>query len=188
MNANGNLSNLRASLGPLRQGVARHEVYRLIETTRDLRVFMEHHVFAVWDFMSLLKALQRSLTCVSVPWVPRGDRLIRRLINEIVLEEETDEGIDGGFASHFELYRAAMEQCGADISPIDSFVAGIRRGERVEVALARAAAPRAPLTPISWPTPTGRSGYRSFSADSTPRSCRRRYPDMPTRLSSGRES
>src|SRR5713226_3283759 len=116
------IDRLQESLRPLRKRVAEHEVYRRIETLQELRLFMEHHVFAVWDFMSLLKALQQRLTCVTVPWTPQGHRLSRRLINEIVLEEESDEDTRGGYISHFELYRAAMEQCGADTSRVDAFL------------------------------------------------------------------
>src|SRR6185295_14968856 len=128
------INNLQNSLQSLRRRLADHEVYRNIETLHDLRRFMEHHVFAVWDFMSLLKALQRRLTCIEVPWVPEGGRLARRLINEIVLEEESDN--DGGdYISHFELYRNAMKQCGAKTSTIDLFIAAIRRGDNVGSSL-----------------------------------------------------
>src|SRR5688572_8407941 len=96
------IENLQTSLLPLRQRLADHDVYQRIETMEKLRLFMEHHVFAVWDFMSLLKALQRRLTCVTVPWLPEGAGLSRRLINEIVLEEESDSDTNGGYTSHFE--------------------------------------------------------------------------------------
>ena len=104
------IERLQQSLRPLRDQLFNHEVYRSIKTPDDLRTFMEHHVFAVWDFMSLLKALQRHLTGVTIPWLPQGDRNARRLINEIVLDEESDEDGEGGYISHFELYRAAMVQ------------------------------------------------------------------------------
>ncbi len=136
------LDRLQESLRPLREQLVEHSVYHHIETLEDLRIFMEYHVFAVWDFMSLLKALQRHLTCVTVPWVPQGDRLSRRLINEIVLEEESDEKSEGEYISHFELYQAAMEQCGADTSKIDDFLDRIRQGESVSEALEKADVPK----------------------------------------------
>lgn len=137
------IDRLRKSLYPLRQQLVQHGIYRHLQTSEQLRVFMEHHVFAVWDFMSLLKALQRRLTCVSVPWLPHGDRNARRLINEIVLEEESDENTEGGYISHFELYRAAMVQCAADTSRIDEFVGRLERKEPVLEALAMAGPPKA---------------------------------------------
>ena len=124
------LERLRQSLRPLRTQLFKHEVYRSIRTQDDLRIFMEHHVFAVWDFMSLLKALQGRLTGVTIPWFPQGDRNARRLINEIVLEEESDEDGEGGYISHFELYRAAMAQCGANTSRIDAFMGHLIRVNR----------------------------------------------------------
>ena len=135
--------HLLASLRPLRDQVVDHDVYHQLKTVDHLRVFMEHHVFAVWDFMSLLKALQRRLTCLEVPWVPQGDALSRRLINELVLEEESGEQKAGGYLSHFELYRAAMESCGADTSRIDAFVEQIHRGGAVPTALEMANVPGA---------------------------------------------
>jgi Protein of unknown function (DUF3050) len=137
------LQNLEQSLWPLREKLAEHEIYRHIRNISEVHIFMEHHVFAVWDFMSLLKALQRDLTCVAIPWVPQGNRLSRRLINEIVLEEESDADGAGGYLSHFELYRAAMAQCGADLSSIDGFLASIRNGDNAATALHRAGAPKA---------------------------------------------
>ena len=98
------LKDLLAHVQPLRERLLAHPIYQRIQRLEDLRVFLEHHVFAVWDFMSLLKWLQRELTCVAVPWVPTGDPLIRRLINEIVLEEESGESETGDCTSHFELY------------------------------------------------------------------------------------
>jgi hypothetical protein len=96
---------------------------------------MEHHVFAVWDFMSLLKALQRLVCCVDLPWVPPLDPGSCRLVNEIVLGEESDEDGQGHHSSHFELYRLAMQECGANVGPIDRFVAAIRGGSTLPEAL-----------------------------------------------------
>jgi hypothetical protein len=83
---------------------------------------MEIHVYAVWDFMSLLKGLQIELTCTTLPWKPVGDTKIRRLINSIVLEEESDVDSAGNPSSHYEMYLEAMKECGANTYEIDKFV------------------------------------------------------------------
>lgn len=115
------LHTLERRLEPLYARLANHPLYRSIQSLDHLHRFMEAHVFAVWDFMSLLKALQRGLTCVDVPWLPSPLPEARRLINEIVLGEESDL-YEGEALSHFELYRRAMQQCGASTLAIDSFL------------------------------------------------------------------
>jgi hypothetical protein len=102
---------------------------------------MQSHVFCVWDFQSLLKALQRHLTCVELPWLPTADGEARRLINEIVLDEESDLMPDGGYLSHFELYLRAMEQCGANSEPILRLVDVLRGGVDLPQALVSASVP-----------------------------------------------
>jgi hypothetical protein len=111
------LQRIQERLTPLKAALLTHSIYQEIDRPDSLRLFMEHHVFAVWDFMSLLKALQRRLCCVEVPWLPAADPLGSRLVNEIVLAEESDDDGQGGFASHFELYRRAMKRCGANSPP-----------------------------------------------------------------------
>jgi hypothetical protein len=106
-----------------------HPLYSQITTEDRLRIFMKHHVFAVWDFFTLLKRLQTEVTTVTLPWRPRGGRAEHgRFIMEIVLAEETDEDIGGGYISHFELYRRAMGEIGADTGPIDGFLAALDSG------------------------------------------------------------
>lgn len=131
---------LMRRLEPARTQLAGHGVYEALQSIEDVRVFMEHHVFAVWDFMSLLKSLQRDLTCVDVPWLPAGSQRARRLVNEIVLEEESDE-IDGMPVSHFELYHRAMREIGANTRPIDAMLAAVRAGTPVTFAVADCGAP-----------------------------------------------
>jgi hypothetical protein len=104
---------------------------------------MAAHVFAVWDFMALLKALQRRLTCVDVAWAPPVSRLAARLVNEIVLGEETDEIRAGVTMSHFELYLQAMREIEADTGPVCAFIESIRAGVSPSIALERAPAPPA---------------------------------------------
>lgn len=101
---------------------------------------MEHHVYAVWDFMSLAKRLQRDLTSVDVPWTPRAVPGFSRLINEIILDEESDQDGRGGYASHFELYLTAMREVGADTRPVEETVASVAHGREPETAGAPQAA------------------------------------------------
>ena len=132
-----------ANLQPLRGRLLAHPLYAAIDSPGALRVFMEHHAFAVWDFMSLVKAVQRQLTCLDVPWTPRGERRSRRFINEIVLGEESDDDGAGGFTSHFELYLDAMRQAGARTDRIEAFLDLLGHGETVDEALDHADAPLA---------------------------------------------
>lgn len=100
-----------------------HPVYEAVATVEDLRCFMEHHVYSVWDFMSLIKYLQSVIAPTRYPWTPVGDGSVRRFINELVLEEESDETqIPGHYASHFELYHKAMAEIGADTAVSARFV------------------------------------------------------------------
>jgi hypothetical protein len=125
-----------ASLLPeLRSRLDRHPLYASLRTMEDLRCFMEHHVYAVWDFMSLVKFLQGAVAPVSVPWLPTGNArstLVQRFINEIVLGEETDEGLPDAkgnptFISHFDLYLGAMEEVGADTRPVRAFLKAVKK-------------------------------------------------------------
>lgn len=120
----------------LRQKLFQHPLYDSVQTADSLRLFMREHVFAVWDFMSLLKRLQQLVTCCTVPWLPPADATVSRFINEIVLGEECDEDGRGGYASHFELYLQAMDEVGADARPIRRFIAALRDGIPTEQALA----------------------------------------------------
>ncbi|MFD2571217.1 DUF3050 domain-containing protein [Spirosoma soli] len=138
---NEQLNRLSAQIEPLRQQLTTHPLYTSVHTHADLQRFMQSHVWAVWDFMSLLKALQRELTCVSVPWLPVGNPATRYLINEIVVGEESDVDPEGNRISHFELYLKAMQQAGADTSLIESFIAGLVAGTSVREALATISLP-----------------------------------------------
>ncbi len=137
----GSFAEVHDRLAPLRRALLAHPVYVRVSSLESLHVFMQHHVFAVWDFMSLLKSLQLRLSSVAIPWLPPTNREGCRLVNEIVLAEESDEDGDRGFASHFDLYHQAMQRCGADTSGIDAFLAALGKGLSVRDALAIAEVP-----------------------------------------------
>jgi hypothetical protein len=121
----------------LRDRLLDHPLYTNVVSVGDLRCFMEDHVFAVWDFMSLLKRLQQDLTCTRVPWLPADKPKAARLINDIVIGEETDVDPDGLFVSHLELYLHAMEDVGASTVQFDTFCSMVWAGDPVDVALTR---------------------------------------------------
>jgi hypothetical protein len=100
-----------------------HPIYEAVTSMDDLRCFMQHHIYSVWDFMSLLKYLQSVIAPAGSPWVPHAEGDVRRFVNELVLEEESDETpVPGEYASHFELYHQAMSEVGADAAPSKAFV------------------------------------------------------------------
>ena len=122
------LIQIKAELGE-------HPIFSEIHSLPVLRRFMETHVFAVWDFMSLTKRLQQELTCVRLPWLPPQDPQAARLINEIVLSEESDDRPAQGHYSHFELYLDAMREVGACTVAIERFVALQQEGMSYDMAL-----------------------------------------------------
>ncbi|MFK2824470.1 DUF3050 domain-containing protein [Bacillus sp. B190/17] len=122
-------------LETIRDELLTHPLYREVNTPDRVKVLMKHHVFAVWDFMSLLKRLQQSVTSISVPWMAYDIPSYTRFINEIVLAEESDEDGKGGYISHFQLYVDAMEECGADTAPIHAFLQALKDGMDHEDAL-----------------------------------------------------
>ena len=117
-------------LQQLQSEIAKHPIYQSLRSIDDLRVFMRHHVFPVWDFMSLIKYLQQRVAPPDIPWMPRGDPALRYFINQLVVEEESDtapgEGGQLVYGSHFELYCDAMSEIGADGEAPKRFLALVR--------------------------------------------------------------
>jgi hypothetical protein len=128
-------------LGSLRAALLDHPLYADVVSVADLRRFMEDHVFAVWDFMSLLKRLQQDMTCTRVPWFPADNARAARLINDIVIGEETDVDPGGSYVSHLDLYLRAMGDIGASTCQFDTFCSLAQTGVPVQAALARIGAP-----------------------------------------------
>ncbi len=132
---NSRLHKINLELNVYRLQLINHPLYAHVIEVEDFQIFMEQHVFAVWDFMSLLKSLQRGLTCTEIPWKPIGNPIIRRFINEIVLSEESDLNNKGEIASHYELYIDAMNEIGANTKLIDSFLDVLDSGFSTNEAL-----------------------------------------------------
>jgi len=120
------MQGLIEAVAPYRQTLLDHPLYRSMRSIEHVRVFMAHHVHAVWDFMSLVKGLQLRLTGMQLPWKPVGDPEVRYLINEIVLGEESDEDPEGGRIAHFELYLRAMRELGLQTEAIEHYVRDYR--------------------------------------------------------------
>ena len=131
------VKRLLESSQPYREDIITHPIYSSIISPDELKIFMKFHVFAVWDFMSLLKSLQMNLTCVNIPWVPKGDAETRYLINEIVCGEESDVDSVGNRISHFELYLNAMKECGVSTEEIEEFIKRIPISEPFQQYLER---------------------------------------------------
>ncbi len=121
------INKIENALQGLRKQLINHDLYTNIKSIEDIQIFMQIHIFAVWDFMSLLKALQNELTNTSIPWTPTGDKLTRRLVNEIVLCEESDYYENNEPASHFEMYIDAMKQINADTAKIENFISSLQK-------------------------------------------------------------
>jgi len=138
---NPQIEQLRNRIEPLRQQIINHKVYSVINDIDDLKIFMQYHIYAVWDFMSLLKTLQNNLTCTTIPWFPKGSADTRHLINEIVVGEESDVDLNGDRKSHFELYVDAMKQCGANTDQIEKFTAELKISGNFENAFRISNAP-----------------------------------------------
>lgn len=126
-----NIQKVNEQIKGERNKLLNHSLYKKIQKIEDLQKFLEGHVYAVWDFMSLLKALQQKLTCTTTPWFASENPETRYLINEIVLAEESDLAIDGSRLSHFEMYLDAMKDSNANTRTVLNFINDVRNGNSI---------------------------------------------------------
>ena len=129
------IDTIQEQIKSYKQHLLHHSLYEKVTTLEELHVFLENHVYAVWDFMSLLKALQAKLTCTTTPWLPVGNPAVRYLINEIVVAEETDLALDGSRQSHYEMYVDAMKACGASIQEVALFLEHVQTTKNIFVSI-----------------------------------------------------
>ena len=126
------MNNITRNLEPLKDRLRNHSLYSKIKDVDDLKTFSNAHVYAVWDFMSLLKFLQVNLTSISIPWFPSKNTSTSKLINEIVAGEETDEDQKGQPVSHFEMYIDSIEEFGLNTTEILSNLNTLNNIETIE--------------------------------------------------------
>jgi hypothetical protein len=122
----------------LKHQLSHHKLYGEINCKENLKIFMQHHVYAVWDFMSLIKSLQQFIAPATVPWSHPKNPRYANFINQLVLEEESDYALTNAssstHASHFESYLLAMNEVGANIQPITEFIEVVNE-QGIHVAL-----------------------------------------------------
>jgi len=134
-NNNMTISLINSKIQSHKDLLLHHSLYEKVKTIDDLHLFLENHIYAVWDFMSLLKALQQKLTCTTTPWFASSNPETRYLINEIVLAEESDLSLNGKRLSHLEMYVEAMESCGANTKEVQAFLQKVVENKNIFIII-----------------------------------------------------
>ena len=135
------INQIKVNCSSLYERLSSHKIYDSLDSENAIKVFMQHHIYSVWDFMNLLKFLQQQFTCTSVPWRPYKSAKLSRLINEIVLEEESD-CIDNQETSHFMYYYKAIETCGFNTDHISKFIIDLNSVESYQALISQPYIPK----------------------------------------------
>jgi hypothetical protein len=61
---NARINTINNNISKYRNNIVEHPLYKSLNSLKHIGVMMEYHAYAVWDFMSLLKAMQDQLTCI----------------------------------------------------------------------------------------------------------------------------
>jgi hypothetical protein len=144
------IKEIQEKIQPLRDEIVNHQLFKEINNIEHIGVFMQHHVYAVWDFMSILKSLQNNLTETNVPWFPKGSPNTRFLINEIVVGEESDIDSEGVRKSHFEMYLDAMIQAKTDTTHILTFCDTLKKSNSLTESFSTANTPKSAQTFVEF--------------------------------------
>lgn len=147
---NTQIEQIKNAIAHLRNDIINHKVYTAINDIESLKIFMEYHVYAVWDFMSILKSLQNTLTSTTVPWFPKSDTDLTYFINEIVLCEESDVDKYGKRKSHFQMYIDAMKQIGAKTDSIEIFLSKMKETNHLQTSFYNANTPKEAMAFVNF--------------------------------------
>lgn len=173
------LANGFPGLPEIARRAVEHPIFPRLKSLEAVKVFMEHHIWCVWDFMYLAKSVHSSLSGRGA-WSPSPCPETLADFNDILATEETDIGPTGKLGSHFEFFVEAMEQAGADTIPVRAFQRQVELGEAPLLAMRKSKAPTsaiqfvsATMNDASGPTHIRAASFCLAREDLVPRLLRR---------------
>lgn len=111
--------------------VEAHPVFEELESIHHIRMFLEFHVYAVWDFMTLLEAFQNPEGRTQ-PWMPPvGYKFADDFVHRVGYREMAC----GRPETHFDEYYGAMRLLNAEMQDIAILLDAIEEGYSTEEAL-----------------------------------------------------
>jgi len=125
------------------EDVINHPMFKKLNNIYNIKKYSEFQIWCVWDFMSILKQVQNFIFCNDILWLPPENPNAGAAFYRLIESEETDLGFKGGDlnrASHFQSFRAAMQELNADTKNIDNFLELIKTGKTLPEALNKSGA------------------------------------------------